>query len=117
MTITTRLYTAFCGKLIGSDVFGNKYYVEKRPVKGRTQKRWVMYNGAPEPSKVPAEWHGWLHYTNDTPPSKRPVTHHSWEKPYLPNLTGTVNAHLPAGHERKGGKRAPAASDYEAWEP
>lgn len=117
MTITTRLFTAFKGKLVGEDQFGNKYYVEKVQPKNRREKRWVMYNGKAEPSKVPAEWHGWLHYTHNVPPSKRTVAHHAWEKPHLPNLTGTVNAYLPAGHELKGGERQAATSDYEAWKP
>jgi NADH:ubiquinone oxidoreductase subunit len=117
MTITTRLFTIFNGKLVGSDAFGNRYFTEKKQPKGRREKRWVMYEGAAEPSKVPAEWHGWLHYTFDTPPSKRTVSHHAWEKPHLPNLTGTVNAYVPPGHLAAGAERAATTSDYEAWKP
>lgn len=117
MTATTRLYTFFHGKLVGSDQFGNKYYTEKRSPKDRTPKRWVMYNGVAEPSKVPADWHGWLHYTIDTPPSVQPRPHYRWEKSHLPNLTGTTGAYLPPGHLNKGGARSPATADYEAWKP
>ncbi len=108
MTITTRIYTALCGKLIGEDMFGNRYYTEKSTPKGRTKKRWVMFNGKAEPSKVPAEWHGWLHYTHDIPPGAG-THHHAWEKPHMPNLTGTTVAYGP--------KRAPTTSDYNAWKP
>ena len=116
MTITTRLYTFFHGKAVGKDQFGNVYYTEKKPRGGARPKRWVMYNGLAEASKVPAEWHGWLHYTHENPPSSH-VMHHAWEKPHTPNLTGTPGAYVPPGHLLKGGKRAPATADYEAWKP
>lgn len=117
MTITTRLYTFFHGKAVGVDPFGNRYYLEKRPVKGRRAKRWVIYNGRAEPSKVPAEWHGWLHYTLDAPPSQRAVKHYPWEKQHLPNLTGTKGAYVPPGHLLRGADRDPTTADYEAWKP
>ena len=76
MTLTTRIYTLFCGQLAGSDAFGNRYYRRRGRTHGdssvadkrRKEKRWVIYKGIAEPSKVPPEWHGWLHYTFDTPP-------------------------------------------------
>lgn len=117
MTITTRIYTRFKGKKIGEDSFGNCYYTEKRAPKGRKAKRWVIYKGMAEPSKIPAEWHGWMHYTLDAPPSQRAMHHYAWEKPHLPNLTGTVGAYLPPGSLARGAERAPATSDYEAWKP
>jgi len=117
MTITTRLFSWFNGKPVGVDEFGNKYFVEKKQSKERREKRWVMYNGSPEPSKVPAEWHSWLHYTSNVAPSKRSVPHHAWEKTHLPNLTGTAGAYLPPGHIEKGAERSAATADYEAWKP
>lgn len=117
MTITTRLHTWLNGQLVGTDPFGNRYYQEKRAPKHRRRKRWVLYKGKAEPSKVPAEWHGWLHYTLDTLPTAVPPKHHGWEKPHLPNLTGTKGAYLPPGHVLKGAHHAPTTSDYEAWKP
>jgi len=117
MTITTRLFTRFHGKLVGTDQFGNQYYTEKKPAKDRRTKRWVMYKGMPEASKVPPEWHGWLHYTQDKPPTERPVKHYEWEKSYLPNLTGTRGAYVPPGHLLRGGQRDPSTADYDAWNP
>ncbi len=77
------------------------------------QKRWVLYNGEPDPTKIPPEWHIWLHYIADTPLSegqKRP-----WQKPHMPNKTGTLDAWmLPS---LKGGGRPCATGDYEAWTP
>lgn len=117
MTITTRLHSYFTGKKIGEDAYGNCYFTEKKTPKGRKAKRWVLYKGRAEPSKIPPEWHGWMHYTLDVPPSQRSVAHYAWEKPHLPNLTGTAGAYLPPGHIAKGGERAPATADYEAWKP
>ena len=117
MTITTRIYTALKGKKIGEDSFGNAYYTEKKAPNGRKAKRWVIYKGKAEPSKIPAEWHGWIHYTLDVPPSQRSLSHHAWEKPHMPNLTGTQGAYLPPGHLNKGGQRASTTADYEAWKP
>ena len=117
MTITTRIHSYFTGKLVGEDKFGNRYFIEKKAPKSRKAKRWVLYKGIAEPSKVPAEWHGWLHYTIDVPPTGRTVSHHAWEKPHLPNLTGTMGAYLPPGHLAKGASRAKATADYQAWKP
>lgn len=114
MTITTRLFSYFHGKQVGQDPFGNCYFIEKK-AKGRRAKRWVIYNGKAEPSKVPAEWHGWLHYTQENPPAKRRP--YDWELASIPNMTGTKHAYLPSGHLQKGGNRAPSTSDYEPWQP
>lgn len=117
MTITTRFYTLLFGKEVGRDAFGNVYYKEKKASKSGRTKRWVIYKGKAEASKVPAEWHGWLHYTHDRPPSERTMAHHGWEKPHIPNLTGTPGAYVPPGHLLKGGQRDPATADYKAWKP
>lgn len=117
MTATTKLYTFFHGRFVGNDQFGNRYYTEKLPPKGKRSKRWVLYNGIAEPSKVPPQWHGWLHYTTDAVPEPYRGPSHRWEKPHMPNLTGTKNAYVPSGHVLKGGKRASTSADYEAWKP
>ena len=114
-TTGTRIFTWLKGKSVGKDVFGNRYFEERGRVKGRRRKRWVMFNGIAEPSKVPAEWHGWLHYTLDTPLSE--VKAYGWQKPHIPNLTGTEGRYLPQGHLLKGGDRAATAADYTAWKP
>lgn len=113
--ITTRIYTSLYGQLVGTDEFGNKYYTEKKAAKSGRTKRWVVYNGMAEPSKIPAEWHGWMHYTLDAPITGR--KDYAWEKPHQPNLTGTTGAYLPPGHLAKGAHRAPTTSDYEPWKP
>lgn len=118
MAIGTKLYTIFKGKKIGFDEFGNRYFTERSTPHGRRRKRWVMYKGMPEASKVPAHWHGWLHYTTDAvPESGKAPKPYAWVKEHVPNLTGTQGRYLPEGHVSKGGKRASATADYVAWKP
>lgn len=108
----TWLFTLRHGVLIGEDTQGNRYY------RSRTgDKRWVIYAGDVEASRVPPEWHGWLHKTIDTPPTEeRPVVK-AWEKPHVANLTGSSAAYVPPGSLAAGGVRKPATGDYEAWRP
>lgn len=121
-TIGTRLLTWLRGGLVGTDPYGNRYYRLKgdRP-SGRgggrfsRERRWVIYNGKPEASKVPPEWHAWLHHMVDEVPGHRP--RYDWEKPHEPNLTGTPRAYHPPGSVLRGGHRQRATGDYEPWVP
>ena len=111
------LFTALKGgEKVGEDALGNSYYRAK-PRKGyKRERRWVMYDGAPEASKVPPEWHGWLHHQNDEVPREEGFRR-PWQKPHQPNMTGTNHAHRPPGHILEGGQRDKATGDYEAWKP
>ena len=104
-------------QLVGRDEFSNSYYLSRRRRGNGRQRRYVVYQGSVEASKVPSDWHGWLHYTEDTPPPAQGHAKQNWQKQHLPNLTGTRHAYRPAGHALKGGKRAPATGDYEPWTP
>ena len=77
--IGTRIYTALNGLQVGEDDQGNRYYVERHPPEGRKRKRWVIYKGEREASRVPPEWHGWLHYTVDETPEEAPVERKPWQ--------------------------------------
>ena len=111
------LYTAFSGIFIGKDEFGNKYYQSKKvDSESGKKKRWVIYNGEPEPSKVPAQWFGWLHYQTDIQPMAK-QRRLDWEKPHLPNLTGTKNAYFPPNSTVAGGQKIKKSGNYEAWKP
>ena len=109
-TIGTWLFTRRHGQKVGEDAQGNVLYRSKDD-----KKRWVIYNGETEASRVSPEWHGWLHFTWDSPPTKTPLPHKEWEKPHLENLTGSPLAYAPEGSIRR---RTPTErSDYEAWQP
>ncbi|MBB4265622.1 NADH:ubiquinone oxidoreductase subunit NDUFA12 [Roseospira visakhapatnamensis] len=114
MTIGTWLHTLFSGTRVGKDPAGNVYYRERRAPAGRRAKRWVMYKGEAEASAVPPEWHAWLHHTVEDP---LPSLDKPWAKPHVPNLSGTADAYVPAGDERRGGARRAASGDYQAWTP
>lgn len=105
-------------KKIGTDATGNTYF-EAAARKGyKHTRRWVMYEGAPEASKVPAEWHGWLHHQTDAVPDNNTASfRRSWQKPHRANQTGTPGAYHPPGHVLEGNKRDKATGDYEAWQP
>lgn len=109
-TLNTQLYTWRKGMKVGEDEHGNRFY--------RTQddkRRWVIFNGETEASRIGPDWHGWLHHTFKEPPSEKPLARKSWEKDHEENLTGTALAYAPAGSIRRG---APAERrDYEAWNP
>ncbi len=109
-TLGTQWFTARKGQKVGEDGQGNVFYRN-----ADDSKRWVIYNGLIEASRVDAEWHGWLHRTWDEPPTKVAVPHKTWEKPHLPNLTGSTEAYAPSGSIRRA---EPATrTDYEAWSP
>ncbi|HET9230344.1 MAG TPA: NADH:ubiquinone oxidoreductase subunit NDUFA12 [Vitreimonas sp.] len=105
------------GVFVGKDEQGNRYYEEKRPSLEGRKRRYVVYDGLAEASRVSPDWHGWLHYTFDEPPTDKPLKRQSWEKPHIPNLTGTVHAYRPQGSLARGGVRQASSSDYEAWAP
>lgn len=105
------------GQRIGADEQGNTYYEERRPSLDGRKRRWVLYKGYAEPSKVPPDWHGWLHHVFDAPPTETPLKRRAWELDHQPNLTGTANAYRPPGSLASGGERAKATGDYQAWTP
>ena len=103
--------------LIGSDEYGNQYYEDRKPSVSGRHRRYVIYKGLAEPSKVPADWHGWLHHTFEHPPTVEPLSRRSWEIDHSPNMTGTPYAEKPTGSLSNRGVRQKADSDYEAWDP
>ncbi len=114
-TFTTRLFTRRHGGRVGSDTMGNIYYSGGTDVHGNP-RRWVIYAGSNDASRVPPEWHGWLHNTIDETPDDLPAPR-AWQSAPQPNLTGSREAYRPAGALEAGGKRAAATGDYEAWSP
>ena len=121
-TIGTLIDSSLRGEKVGTDAQGNAYFRAKKrhnaeqPFGGR-ERRWVIYSGANDASRVPAEWHGWLHGSFDGVPESNLPPARIWEVDYTPNATGTVAAYRPAGALERGGKRAAATGDYEAWTP
>jgi NADH:ubiquinone oxidoreductase subunit len=102
---------------VGEDEYGNRYFEERKPsIEGR-KRRYVLYRGLAEPSKVSADWHGWLHHTLVDPPTAAPLTRRDFETDHTPNMTGTAYATKPKGSLSGSGERQKASGDYEAWTP
>ena len=109
-TLNTQIFTWRKGVKVGQDSQGNQFYKN-----ADDSKRWVIFNGEVEASKVDPEWHGWLHRTWDEPPNEKPLKRKDWEKPHQENLTGTALAYAPAGSIRRA--EPVERKDYEAWSP
>ena len=117
-TLGTALAVRTGGTRVGEDALGNVYFqarTNREP--GGHLRRWVIYNGPNDASRVPPEWHGWLHHQVDDLPDRALPPVRAFEKAARPNATGTVGAYRPAGALESGGRRAAATGDYEAWSP
>jgi len=105
-TIGTFIYTLFTGKLVGKDQFGNKYYTNSK------DRRWVIYKGNVESSKIPPDWHSWIHFLKRDKPSNN-LKKFDWQKEHVENLTGTKRAHKPEGSLTSDLKKS--MKKYETW--
>ena len=88
-TFGTRIKTIFTGKLVGKDSFGNKYYENKKG------KRWIIYSGEIDATKIPVEWYSWMHFTQNKIEKKHELKKYDWQKPHQHNLTGTNGSYYP----------------------
>lgn len=108
MNFINKFFIKLFSQKVGSDEFGNEYFENKRG------KRFVVYRGLVEPSKIPAEWHGWMHYYSNTLPTSTNAQKFSWQKVHIPNLTGTKNAYSPNISNTLTKK---TSAGYQAWNP
>lgn len=106
MNFINKILIKLSSKKVGFDEFGNEYF------KNKAGKRFVVYKGMAEASKIPAEWHGWMHYSTNIAPVNINTHKFSWQKIHIPNLTGTVNAYNPKNSQTKN-----TSSEYEPWKP
>lgn len=89
----TRIHLIFFARFIGEDEYRNKYFQSnKRKDYLSRYKRFCIFNGKVEASKIPAEWHSWMHYNAEAPISYKKQF---WMKSHTPVLTGTVYAFTP----------------------
>ena len=109
-TLGTQLYTWRKGVKVGEDSAGNIFFKDKDD-----RRRWVIFNGEVEASRVSAEWHGWLHRTWDEPPTEKPLPKKSWEIDHKPNITGSLDSYKPSGSLKR--RDIKERRDYEAWSP
>ncbi|MEM8797518.1 MAG: NADH:ubiquinone oxidoreductase subunit NDUFA12 [Pseudomonadota bacterium] len=108
----TRYYTWRNGVKVGEDSQGNVYYRNADDT-----RRWIIYNGPVEASRIPSGWHGWMHHKVKAAPSEQNYAKREWELPHLANPTGTAHARLPDSSLLKPDPKVAQDADYEAWRP
>ena len=111
-SLGTALWTWRQGAKVGGDALGNVYYRSKKG-----DRRWVIYNGENDASRIPPEWFAWLHHQIDGLPDEALPPAPNFLRPAEPYLTGTPSAYRPSGALERGGQRPAASGDYEAWTP
>ena len=108
-----KIYCKFFAKFVGTDDYGNLYYTKNNnSIKNNSrERRFIIYKGIVEASKVPQEWNAWLHHVSDDLPKKS--LKKSWMKDHLPNMTGT-----PYAYEYKDQKKSYKVKNiYSIWKP
>ncbi|WP_341759979.1 NADH:ubiquinone oxidoreductase subunit NDUFA12 [Candidatus Endowatersipora endosymbiont of Watersipora subatra] len=115
-TLGTRFFTWRKGKKVGKDEDGNTYY------QSCEDRRWVIYHGPIEATRIPVRWHSWIHHRTDLVPSntdhgdgeRNGKMRHNKNKE---NKTGRSQVYNPnisiAGQKKENA----GAGDYEAWTP
>ena len=102
-TISTRIYTYFCGKVIGVDDLGNTYYTSVD-----NKRRWVIYEKENYASELSIEWHGWLHWTTNSIPIKISKTK---------NIMNKVFVQMDQNSSKNDYKKLDIDRTYEPWVP
>ena len=108
-TFGTRIWSFFNGVMVGTDNYENQYFKNKDD-----SKRWVIYSGQVESTKVSPEWNNWLRFTSSNIPSD--LKKFNWQKDHIPNFTGTHKAYSPEVSQ-KNAKTASKINDYKKWSP
>ena len=112
-TLGTSMFTSMRGKEVGRDEDGNVYYEHKKD----SRRRWVIYEGNNDGSRVPPAWQAWLRGTIDDLPDKSLPPVRPFQQAPAPNLTGTMAAFRPDGALGSGKVRPASTGDYQAWTP
>ncbi len=109
-TLGVRLWTYLNGRLVAEDENKNRYYSNKNDT-----RRWVVYSGEIDASKVTPEWNNWLRFTSDNIPTEND-SRHAWQQDHMPNQTGTINAYSPKSSSFNR-KKSDRDLEYEKWKP
>ena len=109
----TRLFTWWSGREVGSDDRGNVYFEHRKNPK----RRWVIYSGDNDGSRVPPGWALWLRGTIEGLPDEALPPRRKFETLPQPNATGTMEAFRPDGALGSGRIRPASTGDYQPWTP
>ena len=109
-TVGTRIWSFLNGYKVGEDIFGHVYLRNKNDT-----KRWVLYDGDVDSTKVPPEWNAWLRYTSNIIPTLQKK--YAWEKEHKKNQTGSKNLYNPSASVLNSSNNKKKKSEYESWSP
>ena len=98
MKFLLRIYLFFRSTKVGGDQYGNQYFEAKRTDSFGRKKRFCLYSGRPEASKISPEWHLFMHYQVEAKDVKTNYKQHKWQKPFVPDITLTEVKYLPKNH-------------------
>jgi hypothetical protein len=100
-TVGTLFHTWRKGELVGQDEAGNRYYQTKGGIKDPALgivRRWVIYKGDAEASRIPQGWYGWMHTSSKSRPRMR----------IIPRTSGNCpTKQMRPGHRMRGVHRDP----------
>lgn len=114
MHLSTYIYTFLFGKFVGKDKYGNSYYRNFNKF-NKQEKRWVIYKGIIEATKIPPLWHRWVHFMTNELPNEKQDEDLPWQKEHRVNFTATSMAYHPNSSKHYTYKKIP--SYYKAWKP
>ena len=103
-TLGTQLYTWRKGVKVGEDDAGNVFFKDKHD-----NRRWVIYNGEIEATKIPVDWYSWIHSIKNKIEENHELKKYEWQKKHLPNQTGTEKAYNPQKNHDANKKK------YKSW--
>ena len=112
-SLGTTLFSRRHGEEVGRDEAGNVYFRHRKD----PARRWVIYQGSNDSSRVPPGWNAWLRGTIDALPEQGLPTRRKFEQPPQANPTGTMAAFRPGGSLAGKGIRPAATGDYQPWTP
>lgn len=112
-TVGTSYLTRRHGREVGRDDAGNLYFQHRKD----PARRWVIYDGSNDGSRVPPGWQAWLKGTIDELPHEALPQRRHFQQDPVPNLTGTMAAFRPDGALGSGRVRPASTGDYQPWTP
>ncbi|MCY7338656.1 MAG: NADH:ubiquinone oxidoreductase subunit NDUFA12 [Sphingomonas bacterium] len=109
----TTIFSRRNGEEVGRDDSGNIYFKHRKDA----ARRWVMYTGNNDSSRIPPGWNAWLRGTIDGLPDAALPQRRAFELPPQANVTGSPDAYRPSGSLGGARVRPAATGDYQAWKP
>jgi NADH:ubiquinone oxidoreductase subunit len=98
MKFLVRIYLHFFATKVGSDEYGNQFFELKTSDYLGRKKRYCLYNGYVEASKISPEWHPFMHYQIEAKAVKKTFKQYKWQKPFVPDTTLSGSKFLPKNH-------------------